>query len=115
YAVFCLKKKNFQKLIQGSRAPQGIDSVCMANDAPRMNEPPDVVSRYFERDAHRDVEAIVALFSADATVVDEGEARRGKAELRAWQLGAASKYEYETDVLSGEALGADRYLVTGRL
>ena len=80
-----------------------------------MNEPPDVVSRYFERDAHRDVEAIVALFSADATVVDEGEARRGKAEIRAWQLGAASKYEYETDVLSGEALGADRYLVTGRL
>jgi ketosteroid isomerase-like protein len=80
-----------------------------------MNEPPDVVSRYFERDAQRDVEAIVALFSADATVVDEGEARRGKAEIRAWQLGAASKYEYETDVLSGEALGADRYLVTGRL
>ncbi len=80
-----------------------------------MNEPPDVVSRYFERDAQRDVEAIVALFSGDATVVDEGEARRGKAEIRAWQLGAASKYEYETDVVSGAALGADRYLVTGRL
>ena len=30
-----------------------------------MNEPPDVVSRYFERDAQRDVEAIVALFSGD--------------------------------------------------
>ena len=61
-----------------------------------MNEPPDVVSRYFEYDAQRDVEAIVALFSGDATVVDEGEARRGKAEIRAWQLGAASKYEYDT-------------------
>ena len=80
-----------------------------------MNEPPDVVSRYFEHDAQRDVEAIVALFSGDATVVDEGEARRGKAEIRAWQLGAASKYEYDTEVFSGEALGADRYLVTGRL
>ena len=42
-----------------------------------MNEPPDVVSRYFVLDAQRDVEAIVALFSVDPTVVDEGEARRG--------------------------------------
>ena len=37
------------------------------------------------------------------------------AEIRAWQLGAASKYEYDTEVLSSEAAGADRYLVTGRL
>ena len=73
-----------------------------------------MVSHYFEHDAQRDVEAIIALFSGDATVVDEAK-RVGKAEIRAWQLGAASKYEYDTEVFSGEALGADRYLVTGRL
>ena len=77
-----------------------------------MTEP---VSRYFELDADRDVDAIVALFTDDATVVDEGQTYRGTAEIRAWRLGPASKYEYSTAVLGREALGADRYAVTGRL
>jgi hypothetical protein len=73
------------------------------------------VSRYFELDADRDVDAIVALFTDDATVVDEGQTYRGTAEIRAWRLGPASKYEYSTAVLGREALGTDRYVVTGRL
>ena len=56
---------------------------------------PDVISRYFERDADRDIDSIVSLFSEDATVIDEGEERHGTAEIRAWR--------------------PDRYLVTGRL
>jgi hypothetical protein len=76
---------------------------------------PDVISRYFERDADRDIESIVGLFAADATVIDEREERNGTAEIRAWQTGAASKYTYTTDVTSTEALGPDRYLVSGRL
>ena len=76
---------------------------------------PDVISRYFERDADRDIDAIVGLFTEDATVVDEGEERRGTAEIRAWQTGAASKYEYTTEITGTEALGPDRHLVTGRL
>jgi hypothetical protein len=73
------------------------------------------VSRYFELDADRDVNAIVALFTDDATVVDEGQTYRGTAEIRAWQLGPASKYEYNTAVLGRDALGAGRHVVTGRL
>ena len=46
---------------------------------------PDVVSRYFDFDAERDIESIVALFASDAEVVDEGEARHGTTEMRAWQ------------------------------
>jgi ketosteroid isomerase-like protein len=76
---------------------------------------PDVVSRYFERDADRDIDSIVNVFAADATVVDEGEERHGTAEIRAWQTGAASKYTYTTEITGAEALGPDRYLVTGRL
>jgi len=37
---------------------------------------PDVVGRYFDLAARRDVEAIVALFTDDAIVTDEGETRR---------------------------------------
>ena len=76
---------------------------------------PDVISRYFERDADRDIDSIVSLFSEDATVFDEGEERHGTAEIRAWQTGAASKYTYTTDITGTEVLGPDRYLVSGRL
>jgi len=77
--------------------------------------PADVIRHYFELDADRDIESIVALFSDDAIVVDEGETRHGTAEIRAWQVGPASKYTYTTEVLGIVALAADRYVVTGRL
>ena len=74
-----------------------------------------LVRRELELDADRDVEAIVALFSADATVVDEGETRRGIAEIRAWQIGPASRYRCTTRILDTVALAADRYVVTSLL
>jgi hypothetical protein len=77
--------------------------------------PADVIRRYFELDAHRDIEWIVALFSDDAIVVDEGQTRHGIEEIRAWQVGPASKYTYTTEVIDTVALAADRYVVTGRL
>jgi len=79
------------------------------------SEVPYVVSRYFERDTDRDIDSIVSLFADDATVIDEREEHHGTAEIRAWQTGAASKYTYTTEITSTEALGPDRYLVTGRL
>ena len=76
---------------------------------------PEAISRYFEFDAQRDIDSIVAPFADNATVVDEGEAREGSQAIRAWQVGPASKYEYATEISGTESLGADRYLVTGRL
>jgi ketosteroid isomerase-like protein len=58
----------------------------------------DVVSRYFQFDASRDVEAILSLFVDDAVVVDEGREWRGSVEIRRWRLGPASKYDYTTTV-----------------
>lgn len=79
------------------------------------DEAPDVVGRYFEHDAKRDIAAIVALFAEDATVVDEGQTRHGTAEIQAWQTGPASTYTYTTEVLASEQHAANRYVVTGRL
>jgi len=76
---------------------------------------PDVILRYFEHDADRDIDSIVDLFAEDATIIDEGEERHGTAEIQAWQTGAASKYTYTTEITDTEALGGDRYIVTGRL
>ena len=76
---------------------------------------PDVVSRYFALDADREIDSIINLFADDATVIDEGKARHGTTEIRAWQTGPASRYTYTTEVMGTETLGPDRYLVTGRL
>ena len=76
---------------------------------------PDVVRRYFMLDADREIESIVALFSDDATVVDEGETRHGTTAIRAWQTGPAARFTYTTDVLGTGALTPDRFVVTGRL
>jgi hypothetical protein len=76
---------------------------------------PDVIRRYFVLDADREIDSIVALFTDDATVIDEGETRHGTMEIRAWQTGPASQYTYTTDVLATDALTAHRFVVTGRL
>jgi ketosteroid isomerase-like protein len=76
---------------------------------------PDAVRRYFDADSRRDIDAIVALFTPDAVVVDEGQTRRGTTEIRNWQEGPASRYQYATEVLSGESTDQDTYVATGRL
>lgn len=76
---------------------------------------PDVVARYFEADARRDMEAVAAAFAEDAVVTDEGHTWRGITEIRAWLEGPASKYEYTTELLGAQAEGEDAVAVTGRI
>jgi ketosteroid isomerase-like protein len=80
-----------------------------------LSAAPAVISRYFALDAERDVDGVTALFAADATVVDERETHHGRAAIRAWRAGPASRYEYTTEVLRTEPAGPDRYIVTARL
>ena len=74
-----------------------------------------VITRYFEADARRDIDAIVTLFTDEAVVVDEGQTYHGTAEIRGWQEGAASKYQYTTEVFGTQLTDEESYLVTGRL
>jgi len=76
---------------------------------------PDVINSYFEADARRDTDAIVALFTEDAVLVDEGETWHGSSAIRAWREGTASRYEYTTQVFDTQSAEKDGYLVTGRL
>ena len=61
------------------------------------------------------MQLFVDLFSADATVLDEGQTYRGTTEIRSWRAGPAVKYSYTTEVFGAEPAGADRYVVSGRL
>jgi hypothetical protein len=85
------------------------------SSVPGLEGVPDAIRRYFVLDADREIDSIIALFTDDATVVDEGETRHGTMEIRAWQTGPASRYTYTTDVLATDALTAHRFVVTGRL
>jgi uncharacterized protein (TIGR02246 family) len=76
---------------------------------------PAVVTSYFEADARRDVDALVALFSDDAVVVDERQTWRGREQIRAWREGPASQYVYTTEVAAIEPTGEGRYRASGRL
>jgi uncharacterized protein (TIGR02246 family) len=76
---------------------------------------PDAISRYFEADARRDIDGVVALFTDDAVVVDEGQTWQGISEIRAWREGPASLYRYTTEVFDTDLTGDDEYLATGRI
>jgi ketosteroid isomerase-like protein len=76
---------------------------------------PDVITRYFEADARRDIDGVVALFTDDAVVIDEGQTWQGVSEIRAWQQGPASLYEYSTELFATDLAGENEYLVTGRI
>ena len=82
---------------------------------PSVDRAPNPVKRYFQADAERDIDAIVALFAGDATVIDEGVSRRGPEEIREWQTGPASRYEYRVTITGEERLADDRYRVVARL
>jgi uncharacterized protein (TIGR02246 family) len=78
-------------------------------------EVPDVINSYFDADARRDTDAIVALFTDDGVVIDEGETWRGGTDIRAWREGTAARYQYTTEVFDTESTAEDAYLVSGRL
>lgn len=76
---------------------------------------PAPISRYFELDPKRDLEEMLALFTEDATVTDEGHTMHGRDAIRAWREGSASKYTYTTERTGTDALAPNRYLVLTRL
>lgn len=70
---------------------------------------PEVITRYFAAQSKRDFDALVALFTDDGVVIDDGKTWTGAAEIRAWRDNAASAYEYTTDVTDVHAAGNDEY------
>jgi ketosteroid isomerase-like protein len=76
---------------------------------------PEVITHYFEADARRDVDGVVALFTDDAVVVDERKTWTGTDEIRAWRVGPASLYRYTTDLHDRVESRGDSHLLSGRL
>lgn len=77
---------------------------------------PKAISDYLAASEERDVDGIVACFSDEAVVVDEGKLRRGPAEIRHWREDVDTAFEYTTTVTGwaarADTAGAQRYDVT---
>ena len=76
---------------------------------------PNVVQRYFALDADHDVEGLVALFTNDAVVIDEGRRREGTDAIRSWRTEVADRYEYRTTILDAPAAEGPNCRVRARL
>lgn len=76
---------------------------------------PDAVSRYLRVAAEGDLEALLACFTDDAEVIDEGQTYRGHDEIREWRQAVTSKYTYAVTVLSSQPMDAEHHLVAAQL
>jgi hypothetical protein len=66
---------------------------------------PTIISDYLAAADRDDVEALVACFTEDAVVLDEGEERRGHTGVRQWREKVANVYEYTIELRGAAALG----------
>ena len=76
---------------------------------------PPVVADYLRADRARDTDAVVAMFTSDAEVVDEGQTYRGHDGVRAWRAGPAAAFDYSVTVLDAVARGDDCFVIDVRL
>ena len=93
----------------------GCGSTPVVSRTPMPLDSPRPVERFFGADARGDIDAIVALFTDDAVVVDERQTWQGRDGIRQWQDGPAARYEYTTELEKVSRTGEDRYRVSGRI
>jgi hypothetical protein len=76
---------------------------------------PTIISLFFDASDARDVDAIVACFTDDAVVTDEGRTYRGRDEIRRWRADVNAAYEFTVDVLGDTTDDPTGHDVTARL
>lgn len=72
---------------------------------------PDAVNQYFAALNSRDADGLLALFTPDAVVVDEGETWCDASEIRTWVEKVAFRFQYTAGVLGVETAEDGNYVV----
>src|SRR5258708_23881904 len=67
---------------------------------------PKVLADYFAATNAHDVGAMIAAFTEDATVHDEGRDHVGVAAIRAWMKETIEKYDYEVEPIESSRNGS---------
>ncbi|MCX2934978.1 nuclear transport factor 2 family protein [Mycobacterium sp. CVI_P3] len=74
-----------------------------------------IIDAYLRASAEHDTESVVATFTPDATVTDEGVTHTGLDAIRQWRDSTSAEFQYKTTVLQTEELRPQTYLVTARV
>ncbi len=76
---------------------------------------PESVAAYMRAAGAFDADAVVATFTTDAQLTDDGRTWLGRTEIRRWWQGPATKYRYTAKLLGGQRAGTDGYVARVRL
>ena len=82
---------------------------------PDVPDVPDVISRYYAAAEAGDTDGVLACFSPDAHVLDEGRHYWGADEVRRWRESVATRFTYTSEITGTERTGAGEYLVSTHL
>lgn len=75
---------------------------------------PPAIAAYFSADRAGDIDAILACFTEDALVQDEGKMNQGHDAVRAWKAKSSAAYNYVSEPFAAASDG-DQMIVTSRL
>jgi hypothetical protein len=71
---------------------------------------PELISRYLVAHRARDLDAAIACYTDDATVIDEGNTYRGPEGIRQWLATAASEYTYTIELTGARRIDDEHYV-----
>ena len=72
---------------------------------------PGVLERYFKAQNAHDIDAMVACFTPDAAVRDEGRDLVGTAAIRAWKIETSAKYRITAEPIESRREGGRTIVV----
>jgi hypothetical protein len=75
---------------------------------------PDILDRYFTAQNAHDIDAMVACFTPDAVVRDEGKDIVGTQAIRAWKIETGAKYRITAEPIESR-LEAGRTVIVAKV
>ncbi|MFE2432749.1 nuclear transport factor 2 family protein [Streptomyces sp. NPDC059373] len=90
----------------------------MHDNQPRTITPdalPEVITRYLKAHRAHDTAGAVTAFSADATVIDDGNTYEGTAAIEGWLGRSAGEFTYTIDLTEARQADATHYIATHHL
>lgn len=76
---------------------------------------PGLIRNYLLAHEARDLDAAVAYYVEDATVVDEGSTYRGPQQIREWLATSASEYTYTIELTGARRIDDEHYVAIHHL
>jgi ketosteroid isomerase-like protein len=76
---------------------------------------PETITSYLTAHQARELDTAIGCYTADATVVDEGNTYRGPDEIRGWLERSASEYTYTIELTGAQRIDDDHYVAIHHL